>query len=54
MTDTDPAAVLAAAYTELTRSLGREPSGAELAARTGLSKSTANRWKAERPNSVAS
>jgi hypothetical protein len=47
-------AALAAAYGELTAALGREPSGAELAAQSGVvSKATANRWKANRAGSAA-
>ncbi|MFC4107755.1 hypothetical protein [Micromonospora zhanjiangensis] len=36
---------LAAAYKRLARKFGRPPSGTELAAEAGVSKSTANRWK---------
>lgn len=39
---------LRAAHARLTKRLDREPSGAELAEATGVSKATANRWKSNR------
>jgi DNA-directed RNA polymerase specialized sigma subunit len=46
--DAEGEAALAKAYTALRRELDREPSGAELAEKTGVSKATANRWKQNR------